>query len=72
MIFEVVTLDSDSKVHETVCKLAPEFPEFLAVDEFVYARNFFDMRAVFRTWNTNLNEWSVLLATVNPVGLHPF
>ena len=56
----------DSRVHETVSKLAAEFPDFLAVDEFVDGGNFFDQLAVFRTWDTNLNELSALVATVEP------
>jgi hypothetical protein len=49
-----------------ICKLAAEFSNFLAVNEFVYGRNFDDQMVVFRTWDTNLNEFSALDAIVEP------
>ena len=62
LMLELVTLDVDSMVYETVCKLAKEFPLFLRVDEFVFVRNVFGLGVVFHTWNTDSNGWSVLVA----------
>lgn len=62
LLLEVVTLDGDSKVYETVFNLAREFPQFLTVDEFAFVRNFFELGAVFRIWNTAANKWSTLIA----------
>lgn len=62
LMLEIVTLDRDSRVHETVCKLAAEFSDFLAVD----GRNFFDQMAVFRSFgpgiptSMNCQLWSLL------------
>lgn len=64
LMLEVVTLDGDSKVYETVCKLAREFPQFLTVDEVVFVRNFFELGVIFRTWNTGSKAWSVVIARV--------
>jgi hypothetical protein len=61
LMLEVVTLDSDSKVYETVRNLGREFPQFLAVDEFVFVRNFFELGAVFCISNTVMNEWSTVI-----------
>lgn len=65
LMLELVTLDSDSKVYGSVCKLATEFPQFLTVDELVFVRGLPELGAVFRTWNTGSNEWSVVIARVN-------
>ena len=52
LMLEIITLDSDASVHEAVCKLAPEFPDFLLVDEFVYTWNLSELcgQAFFRIW----------------------
>ena len=65
-MLENITLDSDAKVHETLLKLAHEFPDFLFVDAFVYARNLFDFfgRAYFCIWDTNLNHMALLNASI--------
>ncbi|MGO9085626.1 MAG: hypothetical protein ACLQBK_10395 [Candidatus Sulfotelmatobacter sp.] len=66
LMLEVVTLDGDSDVYEAVRNLATDFPQFLAVDEVVFVRNFLQLGAVvFRTWNTTSNESSVVIAQVS-------
>jgi hypothetical protein len=66
LILEIVTLDRDASVHEAVCKLAPEFPDFLLVDAFVYARNLSELcgQTLFRIWDTNLNVMELLVGIV--------
>jgi hypothetical protein len=66
LMLEIITLDRDASVHEAVCKFAPEFPDFLLVDEFVYARNLSKLcdQTFFRVWDTNLNVMALLVAIV--------
>jgi hypothetical protein len=66
LLLEIVTLDRDARVHEAVCKLAPEFPDFLLVDAFVYARNLSELcgQTFFRIWDTNLNAMELLVGLV--------
>jgi hypothetical protein len=67
LMLELITLDRDASVHEAICKLAPEFPDFLLVDEFVYARNLSELcgQTFFRIWDTNLNVMELLVAIVD-------
>ena len=66
LILEIVTLDRDASVHEAVCKVASEFPDFLLVDEFDYARDLSELcgQTFFRIWDTNLNVMALLVAIV--------
>ncbi len=68
LILELVTLAGDSDVYETLLNVARDFAEFLRVDELVFARNFWDLGTVFRTWNTSSNEWSAFVAQVSDEG----
>jgi hypothetical protein len=66
LLLEIITLDRDASVHEAVCKLAPEFPDFLLVDAFVYARNLSELcgQTFFRIWDTNRNVMELLVGFV--------
>jgi hypothetical protein len=68
LILELVTLAGDSEVYDTLLDVARGFEEFLRVDELVFARNFWDLGTVFRTWNTTSNEWSAFVAQVSDEG----
>ncbi len=68
LMLELVTLAGDSEVYETLLNVARDLAEFLKIDELVFARNFWDLGAVFRTWNTASNEWSAFVAQVSDEG----